>query len=81
MIDGNEKGKRQMAFELRVFLKNAVNMIADNLTIQSQLTVKVKEKLETIYSNCVSLFEANPWLTNQLKHYLTVALKAPRAPQ
>ena len=69
-------------FRIRLFLKSAVNLIADNLTVQSHLTVKLKEKLETMDSDCESLFEAKPWLTNQLKHYLTIARwQAPRALQ
>ena len=33
---------------------------ADNLTIASHLSVEVEEKLGTVHSKSVSIFEANP---------------------
>ena len=41
-----------------------VNYSADNLTIHSHLSVKPKEKLGTMDSKCVSLFEAYKPLAN-----------------
>ena len=37
-----------------------VNDSADNLTIASHLSVEAKEKLGTVDSKSVSIFEANP---------------------
>ena len=43
-----------------------VNNSTNTLTIESHLSVEAKEKLGTKDSQCLLLFEANHWLTNQL---------------